>query len=90
MLYKKNLKKILITLTLSFFFIEASIAEPPKFTSSINENSRKLGWVIDGQRMQESEDVLLEIYTMSQSGWIIKCVIEYTSKKAETKYCIVP
>ena len=64
--------------------------EVPEYSDDINENIKKYGWKITDTKLANKESVTIEIVTMSNKEWIIKCGIFYNAESIHRVTCIAP
>ena len=64
--------------------------EIPDYSDDINENMKVYGWKINDTKLANKERTTIEIVTMSNKGWIIKCGIFYSFEKFIRTSCSAP
>ena len=65
--------------------------EIPEYGYDINENIKKYGWKInDSKFMNYKNGPIIEIVTMSNKGWVIKCGIFYSAERINRVTCDAP
>tara|TARA_A100001011_G_C13774934_1_gene620753 strand:+ start:91 stop:354 length:264 start_codon:yes stop_codon:yes gene_type:complete len=86
---KKLLGIVILGLLLSS---NAYADEIPDYDDDINENIKKYGWKIDDTYFSNRPDAgtFVEMVTMSNKGWIIKCGIFYHHEKVIRVICNAP
>ena len=87
------MKKLLGILVLGLLLSNnAYAAEIPDYIDDINENIKKYGWKIDDSYFMNNKNNgnFIEIVTMSNKGWIIKCGIFYVFEKIHRVTCEAP
>ena len=86
------MKKLLGIVVLGLLLMSgnAYADEVPEYSDDINENIKKYGWKITDTKLANKESVTIEIVTMSNKGWIIKCGIFYTAESIHRVTCIAP
>ena len=86
---KKLLGIVVLGLLLSS---NAYAAEIPDYIDDINENIKNYGWKIDDSNFMNNKNNsnIIEIVTMSNKGWIIKCGIFYVGEKIHRVTCGAP
>ena len=82
------MKKIFICL---FFVIFStySLADEPEYSDSINENMNEYGWKIKSSKFFKFERSFVEIYTLTNKNYVLKCNIVYRAIELST-YCELP
>ena len=84
------MKRILICLFFLIFSTKLFASEPEYSLESLNVNLNEFGWKIKSSEMiNRSEGVPVEIYTLSNKNYILKCVIIYRGSSF-SKYCELP
>ena len=83
------MKKIFIISISIIFFSKIVLAEEPDYSLSLNENINKHGWKVKSSKFSKMGETPIEIYTLINNGFILKCFIRYYPSNTAS-YCELP
>ena len=87
------MKKLLSIVVLGLLLSGNGYAdEIPDYIDDINENIKKYGWKINDSKFMNNKNngAIIEIVTMSNKGWVIKCGIFYSAERINRVTCDAP
>tara|TARA_B100000686_G_scaffold46085_1_gene49171 strand:+ start:995 stop:1243 length:249 start_codon:yes stop_codon:yes gene_type:complete len=82
------MKKIFIFIFLVFYSTNL-LAEEPEYSDSLNKNINEYGWKIKNSKFFKFERSFVQIYTLTNKNYVLKCNIIYRASDLST-YCELP
>ncbi len=84
------MKKLSLYVFLVLMICNVGYPKEPTFDiKDMNKNIIEHGWKIEKSSMTKLKNVPLEIYTLTNGNWILKCQILHTHEVLQT-FCMTP
>ena len=84
------MKKLLGIVVLCLLWCNVGFAEEPNYDrKSINKNINEYGWKHKNKTMEKYGKDPMEIHTLTNKNWTLKCSIIYSYLEIST-YCKIP